>query len=162
MKGHEMKFAADPTAFVELPWNSFTYDQTVTTGTDDQSVAVTSAAIIAFMRPRLGLSETANLRIKVQTTKFWATARGPRFARPELRGQFYELAGQSSPPLLRSVIRDAGTMNQPARVGYEYPITDRKEVLNSAQNYQIAEAECKNSGTDVNFRVALLWQSSMV
>jgi len=159
--GHEIKPPQDPTSFVELPWNSWTYERTDTTASADSGDNVTVKNIIDQLRARVGLSSTAVVRIKVQSARIWCTAVGPTFAHPDMRGIFYEVNGQGTSATARSTQRDIGTLNAPARVGYQYPIDDRKEVLTSVDDATlIAGYVVVGSGSEVSSRVQILWQST--
>merc|ERR1712096_50202 len=66
------------------------------------------------------------------------TAVGPNFAQPSLEGLFWELATDSGGSYsVRSEQYDHGTLNIPARVGYVYPLTDRKEVHTASNDSHV-------------------------
>lgn len=159
--GHEIVPPQDPTSFVELPWNSWTYERTDRTTSDDSGDNVSVQNIIDQLRSRVGLSSTAVVRIKIQSARIWCTSVGPSFPHPDLRGIFYEVNGQSGSATARSTQRDVGTLNAPARVGYQYPIDDRKEVLTFTDAAtQISGYVAVGSGSEVTSRVQVLWQST--
>jgi len=159
--GHVIKPSQDPTSFVELPWNSWTFERTDTTAQADSGDNVSVQNVIDQLRARVGLSTTAVIRIKVQSARIWCTAVGPTFAHPDMRGIFYEINGQGTSATARSTQRDIGTLNAPARVGYQYPIDDRKEVLTKTDNAtQIAGYVVVGSGSEVSVRIQILWQAT--
>jgi len=134
IQGHEVKPSPDPTAFVELPWNSWTFERTSTSATADSGSTVNVSDILAQLKARVGLSSTAVVRIKVQSARMWCTSAGAAFPHPDMRSSYYEVNGQTTSATARSIQRDIGTLNVPARTGFAYPIDDRKEVLTSADN----------------------------
>merc|ERR1711998_110199 len=115
LTGHKTVPATNPPAFVQLPWNSWTFERTDNTTSDLQGFNITVGDVLTQIRSRLQISDTADLRIKVQSSQIWCTASGLIF--PDLEATFYELTGETTSTLQypRSVQRDKGTLNMPAR-----------------------------------------------
>jgi hypothetical protein len=161
IQGHEIVPASDPSAFVEIPWNSWTYEVTNTSATASQGYYVTVQDVLTQIKDRIGLSGTAVIRLKVQSARVWLTSAGGDFPHPELRSSFYEINGQSGSATARSIQRDLGTLNTPAKAGYSYPIDDRKEVLTSANNaISLCSAIATETGSRTTMRLQVLWQST--
>jgi len=159
--GHEIVPSQDPSSFVELPWNSWTFERTNLTVGADQGASIVVSDILGQLKSRIGLSDTAVLRIKLQSARIWCTAAGPAFSHPDLRGIFYEVNGQTNIAARRSTQRDIGTLNVPARVGYVYPIDDKKEILSSPDGSKVVlNYVAAGDGSEVTVRIQLLWQSS--
>jgi len=161
IQGHEIVPPADPTSFVELPWNSWTFERTATSAVADQGDSITVADILAQLKARVGLSSTAVTRIKVQSARMWCTSAGQGFPHPDMRSSYYEINGQTQSATVRKLLRDIGTLNVPAKTGYQYPIDDRKEILTSADS---AVLVCGGVVVEINsrltIRIQLLWQST--
>lgn len=162
MTGHKMVPANNPPAFVQRPWNNWTFERLETTTTDLQGINITVGDIIDQIRAKNAIAETGNqILIKVQAAQIWCTASGLIY--PDLDAAFYELAGESTSTDQneRSTQRDKGTLNMPAKVGYVYPSTDRKDILGANQRGLIV---CNGIATEatsnLTFRVQVLWQSS--
>lgn len=161
LNGHKTVPATNPPAFVQLPWNSWTFERTETTTSDLQGVSILVSDILAQIKARLLLTTGADLRIKVQSAQIWCTASNLIY--PDLAATFYELSGESVPTNQnpRSSQRDKGTLNMPARCGYMYPNADKREILGTNQGGLIvSNGVATSSGSELTFRVQVLWQSS--
>jgi len=160
MIGHRTTPAPNPTAFVQLPWNSWTYERT--DGTTDQfgTVSATVGDVLGQIRGRTGIPESSNLRIKVQSAQIWGTAAS--LLLPDINCAFYELAGETGSTVQnpRSNQRDIGTLNMPAKVGYVFPVADQKEIVGQSLGaLKICDAIATSTGTDVTVRIQVLWQA---
>jgi len=134
--------AINPPAFVQLPWNSWTFERLDKTVTDLELVTVSVNDIITQIKGRLQLSDSADIRIKVQSAQIWVKQAADQYA--------------------RSTQRDKGTLNMPARCGYMFPSADRREVLGASEvSLNVVAGQATNSGSDLTFRVQVLWQSSI-
>ena len=154
--------AINPPAFVQLPWNSWTFERLDKTVADLEVVTVSVSNIIEQLRGRLQLSTEADIRIKVQSAQVWCTASSLIY--PDLEATFFELSGekQAADQYARSTQRDKGTLNMPARCGYMYPSSDKREVLGASEvSLNVVAGTATNTGSDLTFRVQVLWQSSI-
>lgn len=161
LTGHKTVPATNPPAFVQLPWNSWTFERTDITTSDLQGFNITVGDVLTQIRSRLQLTDVADIRIKVQSSQIWCTASGLVF--PDLEATFYELTGETTSTLQypRSSQRDKGTLNMPARCGYMYPNSDKREVVGSPEaQLIIANGVATTLGSNITFRVQVLWQSS--
>lgn len=161
LTGHKTTPSTNPSAFVQLPWNSWTFERLETTNADLQGVNITVGGILTQIRSRLLLQDGADIRIKVQSAQIWCTASNLIY--PDLESTFYELVGEStaSNQYPRSTQRDKGTLNMPARCGYTYPSADKREVLGSPESGLIVSTGvATSSGSNLTFRVQVLWQAS--
>jgi len=161
LTGHKTVPANNPPSFVERPWNSWTFERLDTTGSDLQFINIFVSDIISQIRSKCAIdTSTGIINIKVQSAQVWCTA--STLIVPDISVNFYEIAGEtsSSAQNARSTQRDKGTLNMPAKCGYVYPSTDRKDILGSAQSGNlIVQAAATQSGSNVTFRVQVLWQS---
>ena len=161
LTGHKTIPAANPPAFVQVPWNSWTFEREEQTTTDLQGYQITVGDILTQIKARLGLGDQSGVRIKVQSSQVWCTAASLIY--PDVEGAFYELVGetQSINQSVRSTQRDKGTLNMPARVGYLFPSADRREILGSSeQSLIIVNAVASSAQSRVTFRVQVLWNSN--
>lgn len=160
LTGHKTTPALNPPAFVQRPWNSWTFEQLDTTTTDLQGSTVTVATILAQIRARLALTEQSDIRIKVQSSQVWCTASGLVY--PDLEATFYELSGEvAAEQFPRSTQRDKGTLNAPARCGYSYPSADRRDILGTPNAaLSVVTGVATEAGSNITFRVQVLWQTS--
>lgn len=161
LTGHKTVPAANPPSFVQVPWNSWTFEREEQTTTDLQGFNITVADVINQIKGRLGFSDGADVRIKVQSGQIWCTA--STLIYPDIEGAFYELAGEVSSlrQSVRSTQRDKGTLNMPARVGYAYPSADRREILGSDDaGLIIANGVASQAESRVTFRLQVLWNSN--
>lgn len=159
--GHKTVPANNPPAFVQLPWNTFTYERSDTTeGTlEVQSVTVTN--ILTQLVGRVGLGTTVP-RIKVQSAQVWCTVAGT-LVHPDIQVSFYELSGETSTSIQqpRSTQRDLGTLNMPAKCGYKFPMADTREIVGTdAGGLTVLSATAVEEGSIVTSRVQILWQAS--
>lgn len=160
MTGHRTVPAPNPPAFVQLPWNSWTYQRTDRTQSQLERVLVTVGDITGQIKAQLGIDnpqENKGIRIKVQGAQVWCTA--STLVLPRINCTFYELESGSNQPRSNQV--DVGTLQNPAKCGYKFPNSDSKNVLitpfDSEQNVCDAIAESQDS--DVTLRVQVLWQT---
>jgi hypothetical protein len=153
--------AAIPRGFVQLPWNSWTYERSESTNGDFVDVFVTIANIATQLRGRIGLAESGELRIKIQSAQIWATV-ADTLVQPDLFARFYEINNESSnaPPRLEK--RDLGTLNMPAKAGYIYPASDKREIIRPTDSgsVRVCSGQAAASGTTVTLRVQILWQQA--
>lgn len=161
INGTKTSPTAVPRAFVQVPWNSWTYERSVITNAVFVEEFVTINDVATQLRNRIGLDTTADLRIKVQSAQIWATV-SATLLQPDITCRFYEINGESSnaPPRLEK--RDLGTLNMPAKAGYNYPATDKREIIRPSDSgsVRICSGEAAASGTTVTLRVQILWQQT--
>lgn len=163
--GKKLVPALRPPQIVRLPWNSYTFSATYAT-VSSQTINITIGVIRNQIAQRMGITGTAGqISLKVNSAYAWNTSVGPNFSQPSLEGLFWELSTDSGGSYsVRSEQYDHGTLNIPARVGYLYPLTDRKEVHTPANDQHLAArfvvpASASGSG-NVTVRVHVLWNSA--
>lgn len=164
LTGHKTSPAINPTSFVQLPWNSWTFERTDTTDSAFENVAITVADIRTQIAVQLGLATTADLRIKVHSAQVWCTT-AEVLLQPDITTRFFELAsvipaaGFTQYP--RETVRDLGTLNRPAKNGYAFPSADKREIMGLLQaTYKITETTAVTLGSAVTTRVQVLWQAT--
>ena len=154
--------AMNPPAFVQLPWNSWTFERLDTTTSDFEKVTITVNDIIEQIRGRLQFKAVTdcNIRIKVQSAQIWVTASSLVY--PDLEASFFELSGESSSTQQpRSSQRDKGTLNLPARCGYMFPSSDRREILSvDDAALLVMTGTPLTTGSNITLRCQVLWQAS--
>jgi len=159
--GHKVVPAMRPPQFVRLPWNSYTFSATYATAPDSNSIRITIGIIRSQIIARMGLTSAPGvISMKIQSAQAWNTAIGPSFAQPSLESLFYELSTDSGGSYsVRSEQYDHGTLNIPARGGYLYPLTDRKEVHTKLNDSHVVATFVTPSAANgnVTVRVKLLW-----
>jgi hypothetical protein len=153
-----------PPQIVRLPWNSYTFSATYSTTTANE-ITVSIGSIRGQINSLMGLTgATGRISLKVQSAAAWNTAVGPNFSQPSVQGLFWELSTDSGGSYsVRSEQYDHGTLNIPARVGYLYPLTDRKEVHTSDNDSHVVAKFTVPSGTpggNVTVRIHVLWNSA--
>lgn len=160
MNGAKMVPSQVPRAFVQYPWNSWTFEDTLNvTSASTQTLEITFQKIADQFSQKLGISGSLSLRVKIQSAQVWCTANG--LAYPQLRADFYEINGNAvNAASVRSSQADKGTLNMPARAGYIYPASDSKDVLNSGESALkvVAAQTALTSGATLTIRVQVLWQ----
>jgi len=160
MMGAKMVPSMVPRAFVQFPWNSWTFeDSQDVSDTATQTLEITFQKIASQFQQLLGISGSLSLRVKVQSAQVWCTASG--LAYPQMQADFYEIGGNTvNAASVRSSQADKGTLNMPARAGYIYPVSDSKDVLNSGESgLKIVAAKTDlTSGATLTIRVQVLWQ----
>jgi len=160
MHGAKVVPSPVPRAFVQVPWNSWTYEDTVTTTADAGLTEVVDFSKLSQdIKSKTGIAAGSSLRIKVQSAQVWCTASSLIY--PSLKADFYELNGNSANAAsIRSTQSDKGTLNMPAKCGYVFPLGDSKDVLNSGDNnLSIVRGEAGAVGSVLTLRVQVLWQS---
>jgi hypothetical protein len=162
MMGVKTRPSDNPGNYEMVPWNSFTFEDSITTTSDNQAMIVTVASMAAQVSRLAGPGAT-DLAMKVHSAQIWATSAGPAFAVPTLNARFMELASPQTTPQPRSIQFDRGTLNMPAKAGYRFPAVDTKEVLDnsgtSANQLAIASGAAGKTGTAITIRVQLLWRN---
>jgi len=156
----------NPPAFVQLPWNSFTFERTDTLTDPKQLVSViTVQDIIIQIAAKCGLATTppdvANVRVKVQGCQVWMTV-GSTLLVPDMEVRFFELSGETaSGQQVRSTQRDLGTLNKPAKVGYQFPSADKREIIaEGGVQLKVVQTTAAEAGGNITSRIQVLWQSS--
>lgn len=158
--GHKRMPSMDPSTFVQLPWNNWTFERTI--GAADAAVDLEYKVndVINQIAVRVGLTSVENCRIKVQSCSAWITAEGVP-AVPDLTAEFFELSGQQIGQIQypRSLQRDKGTLNKPAKAGFMYPLADRKEIFGSPEGLLKLATFSKAANCSLTVRISVLWQS---
>jgi hypothetical protein len=154
-----------PPQIVRLPWNSFTFSASYDT-TSAAQITVSIGSIRGQIISQMGLTGSpGRISLKVQSAYAWNTSIGPGFKQPSLQGLFWELSTDSGGSYsVRSEQYDHGTLNVPARCGYLYPLTDRKEVHTSDNDSHVVAKFTVPSGSlphgVVTVRIHVLWNSA--
>jgi hypothetical protein len=110
---------------------------------------------------------TGRIALKVNSCYCWNTAVGTSLAQPSLEGLFWELNTDSGGSYsVRSEQYDHGTLNIPARTGYLWPLTDRKEVHTVSNDSHVVASFVVPAGANgngnVTVRIQVLWNCSAV
>ena len=163
LTGHKTIPQDNPPAYVALPWNSFTYEKTQIAGSAGADQVTTIAEIQVQLFARCGLQgqpTPANVSVKVQSAQVWGSA-GQTLMAPEISTKFFELSGESpTSQAARSQQRDVGTLTKPAKTGYAFPVSDRKEITGDQPTLKVVEAIAIYEGMYMTTRVQILWQAS--
>lgn len=156
-KGFKMTPPDLPSTFVSAPWNSWTFERTYLSTSDNQVFPLTIELLITQIATDLSLSSIERVRIKIQSGQIWVTT-GPTLVQPSFEAKFFELS--QSDAQIRSLQRDVGNWNKPAKAGYVYPTVDKQEIygINDAAR-DVLTATVSNLGSTVTLRVQLLWKS---
>lgn len=163
--GHKVVPSLRPPQIVRLPWNSYTFSATYGTSTASE-ITVTVGNIRQQIVSLMGFTGASGIiSLKVNSASAWNTAVGPGFSQPSLQGLFWELSTDSGGSYsTRSEQYDHGTLNVPARVGYVYPLADRKEVHTPLNDSHVVAKFTVPSGNlpngNVTVRVHVLWNSA--
>jgi len=167
LTGYKTTPSENPTAFVQLPWNSFTFERTNVTVADFATETVTVNDILVQLAAKCGLAATpptvAIVRVKVQSAQVWCTV-ASTLLQPDIQVAFFELSGEATPTAQqpRSTQRDLGTLNKPARCGYSFPSADKREIISEAATLlKVVSTDAVTSGSAITTRVQVLWQSSL-
>lgn len=159
--GKKLVPALRPPQIVRLPWNSFTFSATYAT-TSSSEITVSIGSIRGQIVALMGLNNAPGvISMKVNSAYAWNTAAGG-LAQPSLQGLFWELRTDSGGSYsVRSEQYDHGTLNVPARVGYLYPLSDRKEVHTVANDSHVVAKFTVPSGSlpngNITVRINVLW-----
>lgn len=163
--GQKLTPALCPPMFVRLPWNSYTFSATYATDTANV-IEVTVGNVRQQINTIMGFTGAPGvISLKVQSAYAWNTSVGPNFVQPSIEGLFWELATDSGGSYsVRKELYDHGTLNRPGKVGYLFPLTDRKEVHTSLNDTHVIAKFTVPSGSlphgFVTVRVNVLWNSS--
>lgn len=164
LTGFKFTPSEHPKTFVQIPWNSWTFEQTASTAEGALSLVVTVGDIQTQIRNKCATKLAADgnqLLVKVQTACGWVTAASLVY--PDLEAVFYELSSVSATNAqsIRSQQRDKGTLNLPAKAGFSYPLGDQKEILgNDDSTTKVMSALADSPGSIITVRVTVLWQST--
>jgi len=159
--GKKLVPAMRPPQIVRLPWNSFTFSATYATDSASE-ITVSIGSIRQQIISLMGLTGSPGvISMKINSAYAWNTAAGG-LAQPSLQGLFWELQTDSGGSYsVRSEQYDHGTLNVPARVGYLYPLTDRKEVHTASNDsHVVAKFTVPSSSLpngNVTVRIQVLW-----
>jgi len=159
INGYRTNPAPNPPTFVKIPWNSFTYERVTTASPNVVSVndvlsQLAQVCGLVYSTP----SGNADIRIKVQSAQVWATGTTATSV-PTLSVNFNEMTTGSATQYPRSTQSDRGTTLMPAKAGYTYPNSDRKQILGGADAGQTVVAASVGASTSCTVRVQLLWNS---
>lgn len=160
--------ANNPPDYVEIPWNQYTWERTDVNDSNLEILPITVENIINQIRNRLnisdqGIAETGNvIKLRILDVASWGTAAVQTTGIPDLKMRVYEL-NPSDALTARTTLRDVGTLNMPAKLGYKFPVTDSRQILSDVDGaIQIATLQPATVGTRVTTRVHVLWKSTYV
>jgi len=154
-----------PPQFVKLPWNSYTFSASYGTGEQLSNEAqIRVYDVRNSIVTKMGLNGApGTVLLKIQSAMVWQVATGNGLAEPNMRCWFYEIDPDASTYTFRSEQGDHGTLNRPARCGYQWPLRDSKQVLSSANdNHVLLRFKTVSNENMGNFtvRVKVLWLCS--
>jgi len=151
-----------PPQYVKLPWNSYTFSTTYQTGTAfPNSIDIAVSNVRNDIVTRMGLTGSpGKVLLKIQSAQVWQVATGTGFQEPNMRCWFYEIDPDAPTYSFRSEQADHGTLNRPARCGYQYPLRDSKQILSSSNDthvlLRVATVPNEDMG-NLTIRVRVLW-----
>jgi hypothetical protein len=155
----------NPPAYVQRPWNAWTFQRTDVTTAAFETTSITVGSIIDQIRGRCNINTTGSgdignqISLRIQMAQVWVTAAG--LILPDLECQFFELNPNDSSQQIRYTQRDVGTLNSPAKCGYRYPANDTKEVLSDGDStLSVVATTAAATGSDITHRIKVLWRSS--
>lgn len=163
MTGHTVVPSADPSAFVQRPWNQWTFEITSAADEGGSTLDITTEQISNQIYNKCGLASTAILEIKILDGYAWGATRATEFKPPVMDVHFYELevssAGTSG---VRQYIRDVGTIQRPARAGYVYPVTDSRNVfIRGETNTPVMKVTSLAEYMTLTARCHVLWKAQL-
>lgn len=163
--GCRVRPQANPPAYVQRPWNSWTFQRTDVTTATFETTFITVGSIIDQIRGRCNINTTGSgeignqISIRIQMAQVWVTAAG--LILPDMEVQFFELNPNDANQQIRYTQRDVGTLNMPAKCGYRYPMNDTKEVLSDNDStLNVVATAAEATGSEVTHRIKVLWRSS--
>jgi len=164
MMGARLIPKSDPPAFIQRPWNTWTFEQT-TTGTTNDKLETSSKSIINQIIASTGLDSTAIVEIKVLDAYAWLSANSSSsgvIERTVLDTRYYEgsvsAAGTSA---IRSDQRDVGTLTQPARTGYMWPANEQRNIfIKGGTETPLTQNTIILGPGTLTVRIHVLWRSS--
>lgn len=163
--GCKMRCQANPPAYVQRPWNSWTFQRTDVTTATFETVTISVGSIIDQIRGRCNINTTGSgdignqISLRIQMAQVWVTAAG--LILPDLEVQFFELNPNDASQQIRYTQRDVGTLNMPAKCGYRYPMNDTKEVLSDGDStLSVVATAAEAIGSEITHRIKVLWRSS--
>lgn len=159
--------ANNPPAFTEIPWNHWTFERTnANDATDPGEVDITVGDIITQIRNRLnisdkGITEIGNIiKIRILDVSAWCAARVQSQNTPDLKMRVFEL-NPGDILTARTTLRDIGTLNMPAKLGYKFPVNDSKQILSDADAaMKVANFDIVGLGMVTTQRCHVLWKST--
>lgn len=156
---------ANPPVYIQLPWNSWTFQRTDNTTAEFEAVTITIGSIIDQIRGRCNINTTGSgdignqISLRIQAAQVWTTASG--LILPDMETVFFELNPNDANQQIRYTQRDIGTLNMPAKVGYRYPMNDTKEVLSDSDStLNVVQTTAAAVGSQVTHRISVVWRSS--
>jgi len=154
-----------PPQYVKLPWNSYTFSTTLeTSATLQNEFDLNVATVRNDIVTRMGLTGApGRVLLKIQSAHVWNVSTGNGFNEPNIRCWFYEIDPDAPTYTFRSEQADHGTLNRPARCGYQYPLRDSKQVLSSANDGHIlfrVRTVANSQMGNITIRVKVLWLCS--
>ncbi len=156
-KGYKMTPSDLPKTFVQAPWNSWTFERTVVNASGLQVNETTVDIILTQIATQLSLSAIERVRIKIQAAQVWAFSAAV-LLQPDVEVTFYELS--QSDKQVRSLQKDIGSWNKPAKCGYVYPTVDKQEIYSNADGARLVlSTKPITAETKTTVRIQVLWRS---
>lgn len=157
IKGYKMTPTDLPKAFVEAPWNSWTFERTNTSSSAFEEISLTVDDICTQIATKLEIGFIDRVRIKIQAAQVWCMA-GTSLITPDVEVRFFDLVQDAKQH--RSLQRVIGNWNKPAKAGFVYPIVDKQEVLGIDEATRtVLSAKPATIDSKVTQRVQVLWKS---
>lgn len=159
--------AANPPGFTEIPWNHWTFQKSTTNSSEPSTEdTITVGDIITQIRNRLNISEDGVtgigniIKIRVLDVQAWCAARVSSSNIPDLKMRVFEL-NPGDILTARTTMRDIGTLNMPAKLGYKFPVNDSKQILSDADEaIKIAHLFIEGQAMITTQRCHVLWKST--
>jgi hypothetical protein len=164
LAGAKVEPSQNPTSFVQRPWHSYTFEKTERT-TNEAPESITGVIDIqSQIIVKQGLKADAVVELKVLRARVWGFANvstsNATVSVPDIEATFYELSADATAlGGARSNQRDIGTLNMPAKCGYDYPINDSKQV-SPVGTQSVVQVIASDQGTNVTTRVHVLYRAS--
>lgn len=162
MTGHRLVPRGDPPAFVQRPWNQWTFERS----NDAEEAAedtISTGDVIGQIVANCGLDTTAQVEIKCLNAYSWYSINvdGGSASRPILDTEYYEGSISSSGvSAVRLDARDVGTLTGFARTGYEWPINEQRNIfVKGATDTPLVRNLCVTGPGQLTVRIHVLWRS---
>jgi len=151
-----------PPQFTRLPWNTFTYSATWTTSaTSSNIIDITVGSVREQIVSSMGLTGSpGRILLKIQSGQAWQVATGSGLSEPNLTAWFFEIDPDAADYTFRSYQQDHGTLNRPARCGYQFPARDSKQVLSASNDSHLlmrAKSVSNKAMGNITARIRVLW-----
>jgi len=164
--GHENRLRMiDPTPVNKRPYNSIKLHFVKETDEVGVAFAISVEDIVKVLLNQLGLqAQTATLvTVKLQRVDAWSTSAAGDTLRPAVTAEVSSLVPQLGDPLspgnaivhypVIKSLTDTGSVSNPARVSYSWPLSQRDIPLNKNSNFTVATFSSNTRDSDIFFHV---------